>query len=195
MGAGRWGLAAPAPNAQRPAPNARFRVHSLAMRGYRELEVWQVSMQLVEMVSELTGRLPEHQRFALVSQMQRAAISIPSNIAEGHAKRAGKDYQRHLRIAAGSTLAVCGAIWAGMLMKWLIHYSDGMLNVTTHFQARLVTSEIGAMLMEDAFGYLERPLRRLAIPDVPLPTARHLVSAIVPSADDIYRGVKALVGR
>jgi len=71
-------------------------------RGYRDLEVWRASMQLVERVFELAERLPDAQRFALVSQMQRAAISIPSNIAEGHAKRAGKDYQRHLRIAAGS---------------------------------------------------------------------------------------------
>jgi hypothetical protein len=51
------------------------------------------------------------------------------------------------RIAAGATLAVCGAIWAGMIMKWMLHYSDGLLMVTTHFQARLVSSEIGAMLI------------------------------------------------
>jgi four helix bundle protein len=71
--------------------------------GYRDLQVWQVSMQLVERTFEITRCLPEDQRFALVSQMQRAAISIPSNIAEGHAKRSGKDYRRHAQIAAGST--------------------------------------------------------------------------------------------
>ena len=70
--------------------------------GYRDLEVWQMAMHLVELTFELTERLPSNQRFGLISQMQRAAISIPSNIAEGHAKRSGKDYQRHLRIAAGS---------------------------------------------------------------------------------------------
>jgi four helix bundle protein len=73
------------------------------VRGYRDLDVWQLSMTLVERVFELTARLPDAQRFGLVSQMQRAAVSIPSNIAEGHAKRSGKDYQRHLKIAAGST--------------------------------------------------------------------------------------------
>jgi four helix bundle protein len=70
--------------------------------GYRDLEVWQLSMTLVEKVFKLTEQLPGDQRFALVSQMQRAAISIPSNIAEGHAKRSGKDYKRHVTIAAGS---------------------------------------------------------------------------------------------
>ena len=68
----------------------------------RDLEVWQVSMTLVEEVFAVCRRLPDDQRFGLVSQLQRAAVSVPSNIAEGHAKRSGKDYQRHLRIAAGS---------------------------------------------------------------------------------------------
>ena len=74
----------------------------MAALGYRDLEVWQLSMTLVEQVFELTRHLPDTQRFGLSSQMQRAAISIPSNIAEGHAKRASKEYRRHLRIAAGS---------------------------------------------------------------------------------------------
>src|SRR5436190_450115 len=71
-------------------------------KGYRDLEVWQLSMELVEMVFRLTEALPTDQKFARIGQMQRAAISIPSNIAEGHAKRSGKDYKRHLTIAAGS---------------------------------------------------------------------------------------------
>jgi four helix bundle protein len=72
------------------------------MRGYRDLEVWQLAMTLVEDVFTVCRLLPDDQRFGLISQLQRAAVSVPSNIAEGHAKRSGKDYQRHLRIAAGS---------------------------------------------------------------------------------------------
>lgn len=72
--------------------------------------------------------------------------------------------------------------------------TGGCLVVEEAYRTLGVGAEIGAMLMEDAFGYLERPLRRLAIPDVPLPTARNLVNAIIPTADDIYREVKALVG-
>lgn len=55
-----------------------------------------------------------------------------------------------------------------------------------------VGAEIGALLVEEALPYLDKPLKRLAIPDVPIPTSQHLVDAIVPSVDDIYRAVKEL---
>ena len=55
-----------------------------------------------------------------------------------------------------------------------------------------VGAEIGALLVEEALPYLDKPFRRLAIPDVPIPTSQHLVDAIVPSVDDIYRAVKEL---
>ena len=57
-----------------------------------------------------------------------------------------------------------------------------------------VGAEIGAMLMEHALPYLDKPLRRLAIPDVPIATARHLAEYIVPSEDAIYNGARELAG-
>jgi pyruvate dehydrogenase E1 component beta subunit len=57
-----------------------------------------------------------------------------------------------------------------------------------------VGAEIGALVAEEALPYLDKPFKRLAIPDVPLPTARQLVRAIVPSEEEIYTAVKALVG-
>ncbi len=56
-----------------------------------------------------------------------------------------------------------------------------------------VGAEIGALLVEEALPYLDKPFKRLAIPDVPIPTSQHLVDAIVPSVDDIYQAVKELV--
>ena len=55
-----------------------------------------------------------------------------------------------------------------------------------------VGAEIGALLLEEALPYLDKPFKRLAIPDVPIPTSQHLVDAIVPSVDDIYQAVKEL---
>ena len=57
-----------------------------------------------------------------------------------------------------------------------------------------VGAEIGALLMEHALPYMDKPFKRLAIPDVPVPTSQHLVDAIVPSVDDICEAVKDLVG-
>jgi four helix bundle protein len=69
---------------------------------YRDLIVWQKSMALVVAVYELVKELPAEERYGLVSQMQRAAVSIPSNIAEGKMRGTRKDYVHFLRIAHGS---------------------------------------------------------------------------------------------
>ncbi|MGE0376874.1 MAG: four helix bundle protein [Planctomycetaceae bacterium] len=71
--------------------------------GYRELDVWQKAMGLAEHVYELAKALPQAERYGMVSQMQRAAVSVPCNIAEGYG-RAGGDYRRHVLIARGSLL-------------------------------------------------------------------------------------------
>lgn len=72
------------------------------MKSHKELIVWQKSMRLVEEVYKITQKLPKSEVFGLSSQMQRAAIAIPSNIAEG-AKRGHKlEYIQFLRVANGS---------------------------------------------------------------------------------------------
>lgn len=70
---------------------------------YRDLDVWNRAMELVESVYRITRELPDNERFGLISQMQRSAVSIPSNIAEGYG-RGGGDYRRHVLIAKGSLM-------------------------------------------------------------------------------------------
>jgi four helix bundle protein len=72
------------------------------MQGYRDLMVWQKSMDLVLDIYRITGGFPKNELYGLVSQMQRAAVSIPSNIAEGHGLKQTQAYLRHLAIAGGS---------------------------------------------------------------------------------------------
>jgi four helix bundle protein len=69
---------------------------------FRDLRVWDEAMQLTEVVYEVTGRFPTAERFGLVSQLRRAAVSIPSCIAEGNARGSTKDYLRFLAMAKGS---------------------------------------------------------------------------------------------
>jgi four helix bundle protein len=69
---------------------------------YSELSVWQKAMDLVAETYRLAPLLPADERFGLVAQMQRAAVSIPSNIAEGHGRKSTGAYLNHLSIASGS---------------------------------------------------------------------------------------------
>lgn len=78
----------------------------MALRSYRELEVWEKSMSLVEAIYRLARNLPSDERFGLTSQIQRAAVSIPANIAEGYGRTHRGDYLRHLSIARGSLMEV-----------------------------------------------------------------------------------------
>lgn len=69
---------------------------------YRDLIVWQKAMDLVLSMYALTEQFPTEERFNLISQMRRSAVSIPSNIAEGRYRGTRADYQQFLRIAFSS---------------------------------------------------------------------------------------------
>ncbi|TAK04257.1 four helix bundle protein [Patescibacteria group bacterium] len=69
---------------------------------YQDLIVWQKAMDLVVGVYEITKDFPTDERYGIVSQMRRSAVSIPSNIAEGYRRKSEVDFQRFLRIAYGS---------------------------------------------------------------------------------------------
>ena len=71
-------------------------------KSYRELVVWQKAMSLAESAYAVAGLLPGNERFGLCSQIRRAAISVPSNIAEGHERRSRAEYRRFIAIACGS---------------------------------------------------------------------------------------------
>ena len=76
----------------------------MAGQTYKDLDVWQVAMELVLETYRLTRALPESERYGLISQMQRAAVSIPANIAEGYGRGHTAEYVHHLFMARGSLL-------------------------------------------------------------------------------------------
>jgi four helix bundle protein len=76
----------------------------ITVKSYRELKVWQKSMDLVIESYRITKHLPKTEMFGLTAQIQRAAVSIPANIAEGHGREHLGDYLRHLSIARGSLM-------------------------------------------------------------------------------------------
>ena len=74
------------------------------IKSYKELIVWQKSMLLVKEIFILTSKFPKSELYGIVSQMRRAAVAIPSNIAEGYGRRSTKSYTQFYAIAYGSAL-------------------------------------------------------------------------------------------
>ncbi|MEK6662680.1 MAG: four helix bundle protein [Pseudomonadota bacterium] len=105
---------------------------------YSDLSVWQKAMNLVEEIYRLTRSFPKEEQFGLVSQMRRAAISIPSNIAEGYGRKSTKAYVNYLSISYGSLLELETQIQIGQRLLYLDRPTMEKLLVQTN--------EVGRML-------------------------------------------------
>lgn len=74
----------------------------MAVNSFRDLRVWQAGMDLVELVYRLTEGFPPKEIYGLTGQMRRCAVSVPSNIAEGHTREHSKEYLHHISMAQAS---------------------------------------------------------------------------------------------
>jgi four helix bundle protein len=74
----------------------------MSQSSYKDLIAWKRSMELVAAIYDATDRFPSHEQYGLVSQLRRAAVSVPSNIAEGKCHYSNRDFVRFLRHARGS---------------------------------------------------------------------------------------------
>jgi four helix bundle protein len=73
------------------------------MRNFKELKVWQKGFQIAINSFRITENFPQQEKFGLASQINRAGVSIPSNIAEGSSRNSDKDYNRFIEISLGSS--------------------------------------------------------------------------------------------
>ena len=72
------------------------------MHNYKELEIWKSSLKYCTPIYKITAKFPEEEKFGLISQLRRASVSVPSNIAEGSARNSNKDFIRFLEYSLGS---------------------------------------------------------------------------------------------
>ena len=108
------------------------------IKSYRDLEVWQKAMDLVVMCYQMTKKFPKNEIYGLTSQLQRAAVSVPANIAEGRQRQHSKEFLQHLSIAYGSLAEVETHVQiAGRLNYMNEDQTDKILNKA---------EEIGTML-------------------------------------------------
>jgi len=91
----------------------------MSLQHYRQLIAWQKAMELVRHVYRFAERFPREEMFGLRSQIQRAAVSVPSNIAEGQGRDSTKEFLRHLSIAYGSLMEVETQILIALELNYL----------------------------------------------------------------------------
>ena len=108
------------------------------VRSYRDLIVWKKSIELVTEIYRCTQTFPKQETYGLISQLRRAAVSVPSNIAEGHARTSTGEYKQFLGHAMGSLVE----IETQLVIAEKLIYLDATM--TSHLLGR--TDEIGKML-------------------------------------------------
>ena len=111
----------------------------MKIQSYKDLIVWQKAMLLVEIVYNLTRILPKEELFSMTNQIRRAAISVPSNIAEGFGRQSKKEYQQFLSIANGSVCEI--------ETQLLLCVRIGYLEEENTKEAFNLLSEIGKMII------------------------------------------------
>jgi four helix bundle protein len=114
------------------------------IKTFRDLRIWQTAMQIAREIYQLTSDLPAEEKFGLVSQMRRAAISLPSNVAEGFRRRNQAEFRQFLHVALGSAaeletqLELCEDLYFNRETKPMTHVSNLMTKLN-EFQAMTMT--------------------------------------------------------
>ena len=89
------------------------------VKSYRDLLIWQKGIALVKDIYEITKKFPKYERFILINQILRAAISIPSNIAEGQARHYSKEFRQFLYMALGSLAELDTQLTIAVELKYI----------------------------------------------------------------------------
>lgn len=100
------------------------------MSDFKDLQVWQKSIDFVTEIYKATDTFPENEKFGLVAQLRRAAVSIPSNISEGSTRRSKVDFIQYLKIARGSAAEIETQLIIARKINFLSDESYNMLTET-----------------------------------------------------------------
>lgn len=117
----------------------------MKIQDFRELEVWQVAMELVTMIYQHTTQFPPAERYGLTSQLRRAAVSVPSNIAEGHGRRSTKEFLNHLSMARGSLMEIQTQVEIATRLKLVQAETGQQLTETAIRVAQMINALMNAL--------------------------------------------------
>ena len=141
------------------------------MKSYRELDVWQVAMELAEQVHSATKDFPREETFGLKSQIRRAAYSVPSNIAEGFGRGHTKEFIQFLNTANGSLCETETQLTLAVKFEYISR--DEALKIWE------LTQRIGMMLTK-----LKKALKKRLADRKPSPTAKHESRTTIKEAEE-----------
>ena len=119
----------------------------MAVQSYRELIVWQKSMDVVELIYRATKKFPREEIYGLTSQIRRMAVSIPSNIAEGQARKSTAEFKNFLSIAQGSKAEVETQLMIAVRLEYvtqdeatpILNLLEEISRMSTSLQQKLTT--------------------------------------------------------
>ena len=116
---------------------------------YKDLAAWQKAMGLVELVYIGTEHFPKHELYGLASQMRRAAVSIPSNIAEGQARFSRRDFRHFLRTARGSLAELETQVLIAQRLKYIHQTSVDTILPSIDEVSRILSGLISSISAEE----------------------------------------------
>ncbi len=114
----------------------------MKINSYKDLLVWQRGMDIVESVYNISKKLPASEQFGLTSQLRRAAVSIPSNIAEGYGRQSTGNYRQFLLVSRGSLLELETQILLCLRLKYLSQEEADFLIMDIDSIAKMLSSLI-----------------------------------------------------
>ena len=123
----------------------RSQVKSLPVRSYCDLVAWQKAMELVTDIYRTTQAFPDSERFGLTAQLRRAAVSVPSNVAEGQGRISTGEFKQFLGHARGSLLEVETQIVIAGNLGYLTREQSGNLLKRTIEVGRILNGLIGSL--------------------------------------------------
>lgn len=113
--------------------NINQTISDIDYRPHRKLDVWKNSMEFVKDIYEATNTFPKSEIYGITSQMRRAAVSVPSNLAEGAARKSRKEFKQYLNIAQGSISELDTQIELALMLDYIdkIIYDNLMNKLNT----------------------------------------------------------------
>ncbi len=115
------------------------------VKSYQDLIVWQKGIALVKEIYLITGKFPNSEVFGLTSQMRRAAISVPSNVAEGQARNQTKDFIRFLYISRGSSAELETQLIIANQIGWINHEETSSIQASIYELQRMLSGLINRL--------------------------------------------------